>query len=212
MLEIEYKGGTSVLFTTKERQMVVDPNVDVHGLKIGTYKNAVQLATEKRFELPLNDEIVQLEGPGEYEVGPFAIRGIAAQRHIDTADDPMASTVYHIDVYDFRVGVIGNIDAALAEEQLEVIGIVDILIIPVGGSGYTLDSKSAAKLVRQIEPKIVVPVSYKEDGASYEVPQDSIDQFLAEFSGVEVQRESKLKLKGASAVPQAMSICVISRS
>lgn len=211
MLEIEYKGGTSVLLTTKERQMIVDPNVEMHGLKMGNFKNAVQLATEKRFQSPHSDDLVQLEGPGEYEVGPFAIKGIAAQRHLDTGDDAKASTIYHIDVLDFRIGFVGNIDATLAEEQLEVIGVVDILVIPVGGSGYTLDAKSAAKLVRQIEPKLVIPVSYKEDGASYEVPQDSVDLFLAEFSSVEVQRESKLKLKSVSSIPQSMGICLLAR-
>src|SRR3989344_5437828 len=42
------------------------------------------------------------------------------------------------------------------EHQLEEMGDVDILMIPVGGV-YTIDYKEAVDIVRQIEPKIIIP-------------------------------------------------------
>ncbi len=211
MLDVEYKGGNSVLITTKEKQLLLDPNVELIGLKRSKVTNAVFLATEERFMLPKSEDIVQLEGPGEYEVGPFAIRGAAAQRHIDTDKDAKKSTVYHIDVNGIRLAVIGNVDPKLTEEQLEAIGVTDVLILPVGGNGYTLDAKSAARIVAQVEPKIVVPVHYADDAVSYEVSQDSVDAFVSEL-GAPVEHDSKLKLKATASLPAALTVYVLSRS
>lgn len=211
MLEIEYKGGNSVLITTKDKQLFIDPNIELIGLKMGKVADAVFLATEKRFTIPTTDDTVQLEGPGEYEAGPFAIKGVAAQRHIDTEADGKQSTIYHIDIGDIRLAVVGNIDAKLNEEQLEAIGVVDVLIIPVGGNGYTLDARSAVHIVAQVEPKIVIPVHYADDAAKYEVPQDDVDLFATEL-GAPVEQQAKLKLKSASAIPLVLTTYVISRS
>lgn len=210
-MEIEYKGGNSVNIATKEMQLCIDPNVEMLGLKKEKTSNAVFLATEKRFMAEGDGETVQLEGPGEYEVGPFAIKGVAAQRHIDTQSGEKLTTVYHVDIGDVRVGVIGNINPKLSEDQLETVGIVDILILPVGGNGYTLDAKSATAIVAQVEPKVVIPVHYADSSISYEVPQDDVQSFLDDL-GAPVERETKLKFKSSSALPATLTVFVLARS
>ena len=210
MFEIEYNGGNSVLITTKEMALAIDPNVEMLGLKSKKTKFGVQIATEKRFLVDVNEDVITLEGPGEYEVGPYAIRAAAAQRHIDQADQPKQSTVYHIDVMEYRLAIVGNIDPSLGEDQLETLGTVDILIVPVGGNGYTLDASSATKIVRQVEPKIVIPVHYADSGITYEVPQDSIDAFISEV-GAPVEEVQTLKLKTAAAIPPSLTIYRLSR-
>lgn len=211
MLEIEYKGGNSVLITTKGKQLLIDPNVEPIGLKATKTADAVFLATEQRFALPGALDSLQLEGPGEYEVGPFAIKGVAAQRHIDTQNEKKLGSIYHIDVGDIRLAVIGNIDAKLSDEQLETIGVVDVLIIPVGGNGYTLDARSAIRIVAQVEPKVVIPVHYADGAITYEVPQDDVDVFTKEL-GAPIEHEPKLKLKSSSALPATLTTYVLSRS
>lgn len=97
---------------------------------------------------------MQIEGPGEYEIGDASIKGIRANRHIDTELDEPIDTMYRIDIGDVRIAVLGNIAPKLSDEQLEEIGVIDILILPVGGGGYTLDATSAATITRQIEPML----------------------------------------------------------
>ena len=207
MFEIEYKGGNSVWLHGKDVSLVVDGNLASIGLKQPKLpKAAVQLATEKRFLIVDGaEDILSLEGPGEYEVGPFSIRGIAAQRHIDTEFETSASTLYRVEVGDVSVGIIGNIATKLSDEQLEGLGVVDILIIPVGGGGYTLDSVDAAKITRNIEPKAVIPVHFATNGIDYEVPQESLDVFTKEL-GAPVETVSKYKLKNSTALPAALTI------
>ena len=212
MLEIEYKGGNSVNLTTKDMQLWIDANVASLGLKMGKPGNVVYLATEKRFLPDVDPDSLQLEGPGEYEVGPFAISGAAVQRHIDTENERKQSAVYHIDVGDIRIGIVGNVATPLSEEQLETIGVVDILILPVGGNGYTLDAKSAVALVAQVEPKIALPIHYADPAIKYEVPQDDVDSFISELGAPVEQVDSKLKIKSTSSIPAVLTTVVVSRS
>jgi Zn-dependent hydrolase of the beta-lactamase fold-like protein len=94
---------------------------------------------------------------------------------------------------------------------MEGIGVVDVLLLPVGGGGYTLDATSASSLVRNIEPKVVIPVHYAEAGISYEVPQDTLDVFIKEL-GAPVEQLPKLKIKSASSLPQTLTVMELSRS
>lgn len=211
MFDLEYKGGNGITITTKKSSLVVDPKLSLVGLKDLKVKDQITLATEHRFRVADTDAQVVIDGPGEYEVGDFTIRGIAATRHIDTPDQEKLATVYRVECGEVRLAILGNIDAKLSEEQYEQIGVVDILVLPVGGGGYTLDATSAAAIVRAIEPKVVVPVHYAGSGLSYEVPQDSLDTFVGELS-VPKETVPKLKVKSSSVLPATLTVMEVERS
>lgn len=211
MFEIEYKGGNCVVISTKKGTIITDPKLSLVGLKDLTLKDNVELATEARFALNSPDARLSIEGPGEYGVANFDIRGIAAQRHLDAETDPLISTIYRVEVGDVRIAVIGNIYEKLSDEQLEEIGIVDILVIPVGGNGYTLDATGAAGLVRKIDPKAVIPVHYADRALKYEVAQDSLELFVKEL-GAPVEETAKYKVKTAAGLPGALTVVNVVRS
>ena len=210
MFEVEYKGANSVIISTKKSALVVDPKISVAGLKDVSTKDAVELATEARFSVANDDARLNIEGPGEYGVGEFDIKGIAAQRHLDSESDPLISTMYRVEVGEVRVAVIGNIYEKLSDNQLEELGLIDVLIIPVGGNGYTLDATGAANLTRKIDPKVVIPVHFAESGIQYEVSQDSLEIFVKEL-GAPVEEMPKYKLKQFAALPAALTIVHLTR-
>ncbi len=210
MFELEYKGGNAVVLSTKKSTLVIDPKLSVVGLKDLKVKDQIEVVTEDRFRVNDSDARVVIDGPGEYEVGDFTIRGIAATRHIDTPEQEKLSTIYHIECGDVRLAVLGNIQAKLTEEQYESIGVIDILVLPVGGGGYTLDATSATSIVRSVEPKVVVPVHYAGSGLTYEVPQDVLETFTKEL-GAPVETASKLKVKAASLLPQSLTVIAVER-
>lgn len=211
MFEIEYKGANCVVVSSKKANIVIDPKLSIVGLKDANVKDAIELATEARFALNSKDARLVLEGPGEYGVADFDIKGIAAQRHLDAETDPKAATIYRIETTDVRAVVFGNIYEKLTEDQLEEIGIVDIAIVPVGGNGYTLDATGAATVVRQVEPKIVIPVHYADDAIKYEVPQSDLETFTSEL-GAPVEEAPKLRLKNSAALPAALTVYKLARS
>lgn len=211
MFEIEYKGAGSVIISTKKSTLVTDPKLSLVGLKDVSTKDAVELATEARFALNSDVARLNIEGPGEYGVAEFDIRGIAAQRHLDSESDPMISTIYRVEVNETRIAIIGNIYEKLSEAQLEDLGLIDILIIPVGGNGYTLDATGAATLTRAIDPKVVIPVHYADSGITYEVPQDTLETFTKEL-GSPVEQVPKFKLKQSAPLPAVMTTVVLERA
>ena len=210
MFEIEYKGGNGVVLATKSQRLVADPKLSVVGLKDISVVDAIELGTEARF-LSGKEARLTIEGPGEYEVGPFSIRGIGAIRHIDSDSARYATTMYRIGVGDVSVALLGNIAAKLTEEQLEAIGVVDIVVLPVGGGGYTLDAQAASRLIRQIDPKVVIPVHYDDPSLKYEVPQDSLKMFIDEL-GAPVETIDKYKLKSAAMLPSVLTVVELKRS
>ena len=212
MFDIEYKGGNTVVLTSKKIQLVFNPNMSVVGHKNVSVKDSIEIATEPRFVVNDNTAKLQIEGPGEYEVGEVSVRGIRATRHIDSPEDEPVSTIYRIEIGDVRLVVIGNIAPKLNEDQLEAIGVTDIVIIPVGGNGYTLDGTSAATMVRQIDPKVVIPVHYADSALKYEVPQDSLDIFVKELAATVEDAGSKYKVKSSSSIPQVLTVVKITRS
>lgn len=209
MFDIEYKGGNTVVIATKKSKLVTDPKLSVVGLKDIDPKGMLSLSTEARFEVQSKDALLQIESPGEYELGDFSVKGIPAQRHLDA--DGTNSTMYRVEIGEVRIAILGNIDPKLSEEQLESIGVVDIVVIPVGGGGYTLDATAAAHLVRQIDAKVIIPVHYADGALKYEVPQDDFEVFHKELGG-EVENVDKLKVKAASSLPLVLTIYKLARS
>lgn len=209
MFEIEYKGAGTIIVATKKSKLITDPKLSLAGLKDVEPKGMIELATEDRFAVGSKDALIQIEGPGEYEVGDFSIRGIAAQRHLDS--EGFGSTIYRVEVADVRIAVIGNIDPKVTDEQLEEIGVVDIIVLPIGGNGYTLDATAAALLVRKIDAKAVIPVHYADKALTYEVPQDEFETFHKELGGV-VEEVEKLKIKSTTSLPQELTVYKIALS
>src|SRR5205823_14803322 len=110
------------------------------------------------------------EMPGEYEVAGVVIHGIAARSHMDE-EGKQSAVIYTIEADDTKLAIIGHIYPELSEAQLEQIGLVDLAVVPVGGNGYTLDGVGALKVIKQIEPKVVIPTHYNDPAIHYEVPQ-----------------------------------------
>lgn len=211
MFEIEYKGANCVVISNKNAKLVIDPKLSVVGLKDYSVKDCIEVATEERFAIYNSGESVLINGPGEYGVADFDIKGIAARRHIDSENEQKLSTMYRIEIDDIRLGVLGNVDENINDDQLEELGVLDILILPIGGNGYTLDAVSAAKLVRTIGPKVVVPVHYSDKAIKYEVPQDDLELFVKEM-GSELETVAKYKSKQINNNQPGIAVIKIERS
>ncbi len=62
---------------------------------------------------------------------------------------------------------LGDLGHELTAEQVEKIGAVDVVMIPVGGT-YTIFGEVADKVISQLDPKMIVfPMHFKTDAASF---------------------------------------------
>lgn len=213
MFDIEYKGANAVIITTKKARALIDPKISIVGLKgVTSTEDDVIIATEVRF-IPDNQSAkLVIDGPGEYEISDMAIKGIATKRHIDSESDRDLSTIYRLVIGDIRMIIVGNIVPTISDDLLESIGVVDVVVLPVGGGGYTLDSTSATAMIRQLEPRMVVPVHFADSALKYEVPQQDIESFINELGASVVEAGPKLKFKNLGSLPEQLTVIKISRS
>lgn len=190
-MDFQYFGANCVRITGKKASIIIDDNLVRNGLKSATQKDDIAFFTELGHEETTGR--FTIDSPGEYEISEVSVRGIAAQRHTDTEGN--AVTMFSIQTGELNIGVVGHIAGKLSDEQLEKLGIVDVLIVPVGGMGYTLDAVAAVKLVKDIEPKVVIPTHYADSKVTHEVPQAELSVFLNEIGANDVQPVPVLKLK-----------------
>ena len=207
-MDIEYKGANCVVLSTKNETVVIDPKLSTVGLKDITIKSGVVVATQHEFLAPSNDTL-QVDGPGEYETMNVAIKGVAAERMIDH-DKSKHATMYRIEMDNVVFAVVGHVASPLTEEQLEQIGIVDVAIVPIGGSGYTLDAHQAVSVVRELNPKVVIPTHYADKDITYEVPQMDLESFIKEM-GAEHESTPKYKIKNGT-LPEKLTIVEVTRT
>jgi len=117
-----------------------------------------------------------IDGPGEYEVGDLTITGVQARSHTDT-EDQMSATIFQFMADGQSVSVLGHVHPDISIDVTEFIAGTDVLIIPVGGNGYTLDPTGAAKIIKKAEPGVIIPSQYEVKGLSYEVPAQALTEF-----------------------------------
>ena len=192
-MELQYYGANCLKITTKKVSIVIDDNLDQLGLKSITKPTDISLRTSPTLIPEAKEALFKAETPGEYEISGVIINGIAARAHMDE-EDKRGAVIYTI-TDEIKVVVVGHIYPELSEEQLEKIGLVDIAIVPVGNNGYTLDGMGALKLVKQIEPKIVIPTHYNDKSIKYEVPQVELSEALKNMTMEPAETVAKYKIK-----------------
>jgi len=134
-------------------------------------------------------------GPGEYEISGVLIIGIATFHDREKGRQRGRNTVYVMEVDEISVCHLGDLGHVLTAEQVEEIDNVDVLLLPVGGVS-TIDAPMAAELVRQLEPKVVIPMHYKTQALSWKL--EPVERFLKEIGVKEVSPQPKLSVTRSS--------------
>lgn len=191
-MDLQFYGANCVSVAHKGARIVIDDNLADLGAKSVTKPEDVALFTGTHGEA--GTARLTFDSPGEYEVSDISVVGIAARAHIDE-EGTLNATMFKLIAGDVSVLVTGHIYPELTNDELEAIGIVDLLVVPVGGNGYTVDPVGALKLIKAIEPKLVVPTHYADSALKYPVPQQDLANALKEMAMEPKETVSKLRLK-----------------
>lgn len=192
-MELQFYGANCLSLGYKGARLVIDDNLADLGAKSVIKDSDVALFTGPHGAS--EKARLTFDSPGDYEVSDISVVGIPARAHID--ESGLNATMFKLVVGEQSVLVTGHIYPELSEVQLETIGIVDVLVVPVGGSGYTTDPVGALKLIKEIEPKLVIPTHYDDKALKFPVPQLSLAAALKELGMEPKETVSKLKIKPA---------------
>lgn len=156
------------------------------------YGNAdIILSSEERYNAKKEglkgDPIIFLY-PGEYSIHGVNLMAIEA-----TGKHKKENIIFVLEAEDIRIAHLGVLTEELTSKQQESIDGVDILMIPVGGGGESIDGKQAAKIARNIAPKIVIPMYYDTPGVALKL--DSVKAFCDEMGSCKSEKLAKLVVK-----------------
>lgn len=208
-MDLQFYGANCLTLTYKGTRLVIDDNLSSLGGKSILRDDDLALFTGEHDVVGVKPKLL-VDNPGEYEVADVSVQGVAAQAHVDEKGTKNA-TMFKITAGDLHVLVTGHVDPNVSESQLEALGKVDVMIVPVGGSGYTLDPVGAMKLIKEVEPKMVIPTHYAEKGLNYPVPQLDLEHVLKELSMEPAQTTGKLKLK-SSDLSEGLQLVILEKS
>lgn len=147
-----------------------------------------------------------VEGPGEYNVKGVFIKGIHSFHDDVQGEERGTNTIYVLETQNMRVCHLGDLgQKELTNEQIDKIGNVDILMIPVGGV-YTINGNEAVRIINQIEPQLVIPMHYKIPKLNIKL--NKVDKFLEEI-GREKQTVEELSIQKKDLKEKEMRVVVM---
>jgi len=205
---IQWYGQSFFKITAKNQKneevtVVIDPFDKSLGLKLPNKFGADLLlithegADANNIELikgtPLSENPFEISGPGEYEVKGVMVYGIPAYRDDKEGREKGENTIYLMQIEEVWLAHLGALGQKnLINGQLEQLQGTDIILIPTGGE-ENLTAKDASQIITQIEPRIIIPMSYNLSGLKQKL--DPLEKFIKEVGIKPTEEEGKTKIQ-----------------
>lgn len=181
MLEIRWHGH-SCFEISNEHTLVTDPH-DGKSIGIPTpmITADVVLVSHDHYDhnstkTVANNQTTIITDKRKRTIHDITIKGIPTFHDTCQGEKRGENTVFLFTVEDITFCHLGDLGHVLTEKQIESLGKVDILFIPVGGT-YTLDIDQTWDVISKINPRIIIPMHYKIEGLS--LPIAPVDDFLS---------------------------------
>ena len=206
-MDVSFYGANCFLIEVNKSKFLIDPYPKEYSSKQPSFKDVGCVLRTGMYRA--TDELSGLftiDTPGEYEKDSAVIKGIQTVSALSVHDgEEDVNVVFTMHANDLGICIVGNPKTPLSEDILEQISTIDVLLIPVGGGGVSLNPEQAAQVVKQIEPKLCVASHFSQQGISYPVEQLAVKQFFDEMGKGKALEENKLKIK-ATTLPEDLEV------
>ena len=153
-----------------------------------------------------------IDGAGEFEIGGVFITGVqtdgngSGKKKGKTKDEASSrNTVYVFDYDGITVAHLGDLKEVPTQSEIELLGTINVALVPVGGGGG-LNAAKAAEVISLIEPSLVIPMHYATPAAK--VSLDSLNKFIKEMGLSKAETQPSLKVT-RSGLPNETHVVVL---
>jgi len=170
-----------------ERSILTDPQ---------TLRFKPDIVLKTLAKVPLESEsdgALTINTPGDYDAFGIFVKGIQLKKE---SAESFVKTIFLVDFEDIRFCFLGHLADSLESSETEDLEDIDVLFIPAGGKPFIAQEK-AVKLIKQLEPKIVVPSFFKD-----------IKPFMKEF-GKKAEPQDKFTFKKKDLSEKGTEIVVL---
>ena len=143
--------------------------------------------------------------PGEFEIGGVFITGIQTNGYGKDEPDEPRNTLYVFDYEGVTVAHLGDLRRVPSQTEIEALGTVHIVLVPVGGGGG-LNAAKAAEVVSLLEPGFVIPMHYGTSSCNFKLAP--LSKFLKEMGLGNIEPQPTLKVT-KSMIPEDTRVIVL---
>ncbi|GKU27463.1 MBL fold metallo-hydrolase [Clostridium folliculivorans] len=197
-MKIKWYGHSCFMITSENgTKIILDPYISMLGYKLPELEADIVATSHEHSDHnninAVKNDFVHINKPGIFSEYGIEIKGV------DTFHDKVSgakkgkNTIFNFKVDDINVCHCGDLGHILDAKQVEEIGNVDVLLIPVGG-GYTIDATDAVEVVKQLKPTVIVPMHYRTKALGpMGLAFAKVDKFI-DASGLKAQNYAELEL------------------
>lgn len=217
-MQISWHGLSCFSITDKgpdgEVVVVIDPYDNSTGLRFPRSLEANLVLSSHNEKDANNVAAVQgkpfvIKSPGEYEVKGIFVYAFPAPIIEKKTEKKTANNMYRLMVDGMAVAHLGAINRELTDEEIKALGNIDILMIPVGG-GRVMDAKAAVKVISQIDPRVVMPMTHGIPNLKEKFAL--VDDFCKELGVCQREENTKYKVTRSSLPEEETLIMTLSRA
>jgi L-ascorbate metabolism protein UlaG (beta-lactamase superfamily) len=151
-----------------------------------------------------------IDGPGEFEIGGVFITGVQSDsgssgKKKKNTDSTPRNTIYVFDYDGITVAHLGDLNVTPTQSEIESLGTVNVVLVPVGGGGG-LNAAKAAEVISLIEPSLVIPMHYSTPATT--VSLDTLNKFIKEMGLSQPDAQPSLKVSRSS-LPNETHVVVL---
>ena len=209
-MDVTWLGHGCFRLRGRSAAVVTDPYPPAIGLKLGRMDAELVTVSHDHenhsYTQVVRDGAYEIHGPGEYEVSGVSVIGVPTYHDTEKGAKHGRNTVYLIEIDEVRVCHLGDLGHKLEDTEAEAVSSPDVLLVPVGGLS-AMNGAQAAEVVRQLEPRYVVPMHYAIPGVK--VKLEPIDRFLKEMGVTASEPQPKLSVQKSSGTDYETKVVVL---
>jgi len=195
-MKIKWLGHSSFLIESERGiKIITDPFDETLGYKLPRIKVNIVTVSHEHFDhnyvRGVKGRPVVFKGLVNRESHKMEFIGISSYHDSVYGSQRGQNTIFVIKAGGLNLCHLGDLGHLLNPEKLSEIGAVDILFVPVGGF-YTIDSSQATQIVKDINPKIAIPMHYKTEAIKF--PIDPVEVFLSGKDNVQRLESSEFEI------------------
>ena len=196
-MRIKWLGHACFMVTSDTgTKIITDPYVTGGDLSCGEIRESADIVTVSH-EHGDHNNVAAVRGNPEVVRGMVKVKGIEFKGipcYHDDAEGKLRgkNTILCFEVDGITICHLGDLGHQLSAQQVDELGKIDILLIPVGGF-YTIDAKVASKICDRLTPRVIIPMHYKNDRCGF--PIAGVDEFLRGKKGVSRLDTSEVEFK-----------------
>ncbi len=197
-MKLKWLGHSCFLIVSEEGvRIIIDPYYVGSGINYSPIRETADIVVVSHDHADHNNisaikgEPEVVKGSGRKIVKGIEFKGIAAYHDEAKGKQRGVNTIFVFSVDNIKICHLGDLGHELSLEQVQEIGEIDVLLIPVGGF-YTIDADTATKIENKLNPKILVPMHFKTPKCDY--PISGVDEFLKKRKNVKKLELSEVEL------------------